>query len=321
MYGKGKFGLPSQALSSMTIGGVQDYQRKELIPNTRGKVGAGPDKGTGAVGTYQITYNTLKDYAPQVLGSNWREVPFTADVQEKVAKAIYEDNKGGNLKNTWAGLPANKPGAYANVPWSQVRDKIIQVESGGGGNRGTATSGNGMEFGKPIPGTGKPPASAMSPEKKRARDTAVQNLFDIVVDANKKGHLLSESNSYVGNRAQQLREGRTYVPGGVAQKSSLDLIESTAAQLLRQMIEKGTSGTLNAAGEQKTFLKGVGGADSTYEARIQTIRNFAKQNGIPLRESPATKTNSASKGGGHPAGVTAEEWQFMTPEERAHWKR
>jgi hypothetical protein len=143
VYGFGEFGLPPKPISQSTIGEVQDFQRNTLIPNTRGKVGAGPGKGTGAVGTYQFTYGTLQEYAPKVLGPNWRSAPFTADVQEQLAKAIYENVKGGDLKKTWAGLPSNRPGQYTNVPWEQVRDKIIQVESGGGGNRRTPTAGTG----------------------------------------------------------------------------------------------------------------------------------------------------------------------------------
>jgi hypothetical protein len=139
VFGFGKFGSPSKPLSTLSIGEVQDFQRNTLIPNTRGKVGAGPGKGTGAVGTYQITYGTLQDYAPKVLGANWRDKPFTADVQERIAKAIYNDVKGGDLKDTWAGLPSNRPGQYKNVPWEQVRDQIIQVESAGGPRRGGGT--------------------------------------------------------------------------------------------------------------------------------------------------------------------------------------
>ena len=158
VYGFGKFGSPAKPLSQSTIGEVQDFQRNTLIPNTRGKVGAGPDKGTGAVGTYQLVYGTLKEYAPKVLGANWRDKPFTADVQEQIAKAIYDDVKGGDLKKTWAGLPSNRPGQYANVPWEQVRDKIIQVESGGGrrtptGGAGAPTSESGLT--PVIKGSGK----------------------------------------------------------------------------------------------------------------------------------------------------------------------
>lgn len=162
VYGFGQFAQPSKPLSSMTIGEVQNFQKNELIPATRGKVGAGPDKGTGAVGTYQITYGTLQKYAPKVLGENWRTVPFTAGVQDQIARAIYEDVKGGDLKDTWAGLPSNRPGAYANVPWEQVRDRIIAVESAGGAApRGGAGA---------APGAGTPQTmdqAASAAEKKR----------------------------------------------------------------------------------------------------------------------------------------------------------
>ena len=147
VFGFGEFGSPSKPISQSTIGEVQDFQRNTLIPNTRGKVGAGPGKGTGAVGTYQFTYGTLQEYAPKVLGSDWRNATFTADVQEQLAKAIYEDVKDGDLKKTWAGLPSNRPGQYTNVPWEQVRDQIIQVESGGG--RGAAGGGAGAGTGAP----------------------------------------------------------------------------------------------------------------------------------------------------------------------------
>ena len=146
VYGFGEYARPPKPISSMTIGEVQNFQKNELIPATRGEIGKGPRIGTGAVGTYQIVYGTLRDYAPKVLGPNWRNVPFTADVQDRIAKAIYEDVKDRNLKDTWAGLPANRPGAYSNVPWEQVRDKIIQVESAGGPRR-TPTSAAG---GAPI---------------------------------------------------------------------------------------------------------------------------------------------------------------------------
>jgi len=143
VYGFGEFGLPAKPLSQSTIGEVQDFQRNTLIPKTRGQIGKGPRIGTGAVGTYQFTYETLNEYAPKVLGPNWRNTPFTADVQEQLAKALYNDRKSGDLKKTWAGLPSNRPGQYTNVPWEQVRGKIIQVESAGGGNRRTPTTGTG----------------------------------------------------------------------------------------------------------------------------------------------------------------------------------
>jgi hypothetical protein len=184
VYGFGKFGSPAKPLSQSTIGEVQDFQRNTLIPNTRGKVGAGPDKGTGAVGTYQLVYGTLKEYAPKVLGANWRDKPFTADVQEQIAKAIYDDVKGGDLKKTWAGLPSNRPGQYTNVPWEQVRDKIIQVESGGArrtptGGAGAPTSESGLT--PVIKGSGV--KDAKSTEAERRFGTVAKNMIDSIKEA------------------------------------------------------------------------------------------------------------------------------------------
>jgi hypothetical protein len=323
VYGFGEYGSPSKPLSTLSIGEVQDFQRNTLIPKTRGKVGAGPNKGTGAVGTYQFTYETLQEYAPKVLGPNWRNTPFTADVQEQLAEALYNDRKDGDLKKTWAGLPSNRPGQYTNVPWEQIRDQIIQVESAGGPRRNAAAPASNAAPGAPvaiIPGK-----SEISPAKRKARDTAVQDLYDAVVEAQKKGHLVSDANSFVANRAVELRRDRPYVPGGTAQKTSLDTIEATASQLLRQIIQEGTSGTLNAATEQQLFLKGVGGANSTYETRLETIRNFARQNGIKLNEAGTTKPKtqtpkSATPVTKAPPGVSAAEWKAMTPAERKLWQ-
>ena len=173
VYGFGKFGSPPKPLSQSTIGEVQDFQRNTLIPKTRGKVGAGPNKGTGAVGTYQIVYETLKDYAPKVFGANWRNQPFTAAAQEQLAKAIYEDVRNGDLSKTWAGLPSNRPGQYANVPWEQVRDKIINVESVG---RRTPT-GTGTSTGA---GTGKPTGApkTVSEQMRQKGYAKTLELFD-----------------------------------------------------------------------------------------------------------------------------------------------
>ena len=129
----------------------------------------------------------------------------------------------------------------------------------------------------------------------------------------------------IANRATELRQGRPYAPGGTAQKTSIDNIDAAATQLLRQFIQKGTSGTLNTKVEQENFLKSVGGGNATYETRLQTIRNFAKQNGITLNEGGAAKpktetAKSATPVTKAPAGVSAAEWKAMTPAERKLWQ-
>lgn len=134
VYGNGQFGTPSKPVDQMTMGEVVDFGNNTLIPNTRGKVGAGPDMGTSATGAYQITAGTYNDYAPKVFGADWKNIPNTQENQDKVAEAIYNDRNNGDLTQTWKGLSnlpgANVPGAFKDVPWSQARQMIAQGETG-----------------------------------------------------------------------------------------------------------------------------------------------------------------------------------------------
>ena len=129
VYGYGEHGQPEIPLSQGNFGTAHDFGQT-LIPATRGKVGAGPDKGTSAVGAYQFTGDTMERYAKQVFGDNWREVPFTFDNQSKIAKALFEDSKDGNLKAVWAGLDDPTPGAYKNMSFEQFQNEVLPKESG-----------------------------------------------------------------------------------------------------------------------------------------------------------------------------------------------
>lgn len=215
------------------------------------------------------------------------------------------------------GVDINAPITAAQIPAvaQAMREYETDKKVGGRGAAGAPVA--------IIPG--KPKQAPLTPEAKLARDTAVQNLYNAVQDAQKKGHLVSEKQSYVANRATELRQGRPYAPGGTAQKTSIDNIDAAATQLLRQFIQKGTSGTLNTRVEQENFLKSVGGGNATYETRLQTIRNFAKQNGITLNEGGATTSKAQTSKTTTPvtkppAGVSAAEWKEMTPAERKLWQ-
>lgn len=118
-----------------TVGDVVNYGRDVLIPQTRGKVGAGPDKGASPVGAYQIVTTTLAQYAPKVLGPNWQNQPFTPQAQDAVGKAIFNDNNSSvaALRGQWASLkalPDAQVAAIAKMPWEQARTIIAQRESG-----------------------------------------------------------------------------------------------------------------------------------------------------------------------------------------------
>lgn len=133
VVGNGKFGTPTQPLSSMSVGDVLNFGSNTLIPNSKA-AGVGQDSrglvGSSAAGAFQITGETLKQYGPKVFGDNWQNVPFSAENQDKLAEAIFNDRKGGNLKDTWKSLPNTEKGAYKDVPWSQMRNVIAQGEVG-----------------------------------------------------------------------------------------------------------------------------------------------------------------------------------------------
>ena len=129
VYGYGQYGAPNRPLSQGTFGEAHDFGQS-LIPATRGQVGAGPDKGTSAVGAYQMIGDTMERYASKVLGKNWRDQPFTFENQSKVAEAIFNDSKDGNLQAVWASLPDATPGAYKNMSWEEFQREVLPRESG-----------------------------------------------------------------------------------------------------------------------------------------------------------------------------------------------
>lgn len=132
VVGHGKYGIPPKPVTQSNFGEVHDFG-KTLINNTRNapELGlANTGKGSSAQGAFQITNQTLEEFGPKVLGSNWRDQPASLENQEKIAKAIFEASKEGNLKNRWAALPDSTPGAYKDVPWSEMRNLITKPESG-----------------------------------------------------------------------------------------------------------------------------------------------------------------------------------------------
>ena len=134
VYGYGAYGNTPKPASEMTLGEVVDWGRNVLIPATKGKIRDNrgnivPDKGTSAIGAYQFTQDTLNDIAPKVLGEGWQNQKFSPEVQEVLAKHLYEQSKQGNLRNRWQGIKNEQPGYYKDIPWEQARLEILEAES------------------------------------------------------------------------------------------------------------------------------------------------------------------------------------------------
>ena len=114
-----KFTPTDRPLTSMSMGDVTAMQSGMIS-----SLGGSP------VGRYQFTKATLEEYGPKVLGDNWRDQPLSAANQEKLAEALYNDRRGGDITKTWAALTNKTPGAYKDIPWSQARQEIAQGEVG-----------------------------------------------------------------------------------------------------------------------------------------------------------------------------------------------
>lgn len=148
VLGNGAYGKPPAPLTSMTLGDVYDFGRNVLIPNSK-KAGVGRDSrgliGSSAAGAYQITGETLRKVAPQVLGPGWEQVTFTPEVQDQLGEAVYNDavRNGTPLNKVWASLTPQQASSLQGQSWAQVRDTIVRGETGIGGGPQAPQSTNG----------------------------------------------------------------------------------------------------------------------------------------------------------------------------------
>lgn len=109
----------SKPITQMSIGEVTNHQANMIS-----------SQGASPVGAYQINKATLEDFAPKVLGENWRNMPLSPENQDKIGEAIFNARKNGNLKDTWAALPNSAVGAYKNKTWDEMKGLIAQAEVG-----------------------------------------------------------------------------------------------------------------------------------------------------------------------------------------------
>jgi hypothetical protein len=131
VLGHGKFGTPKRAISQSPMGELYDFGREVLIPNTRNneQLGlGGTGKGSSALGAYQIVGSTMQRVGSQLYGDKWRDVQFTPEVQENLARRIYEEADKKNLHNVWTSLPQKD---YSGSTWEDIRGTIMKGESGG----------------------------------------------------------------------------------------------------------------------------------------------------------------------------------------------
>lgn len=111
-----------------TVGDVSDYA---IALNRRGV-------RSSATGTFQIVGQTLRGknnqngYAERVLGAGWRDVDWTPEVEDRIAEAIFNDNRGSaaDLRKQWVSLTHAEAERVRQMPWAQARAIIAGGESG-----------------------------------------------------------------------------------------------------------------------------------------------------------------------------------------------
>lgn len=137
VLGNGQYGQPPMPLTQMPIGQAIEFGKNVLIPNSKA-AGVGRDSrgliGSSAMGAYQITQSTLQEFAPQVLGPDWMNQPFSPEVQDRIGEAIFNSTgrDPAKLQARWASLNPQEAAAVARMPWDQAKRVIAEGESGGG---------------------------------------------------------------------------------------------------------------------------------------------------------------------------------------------
>lgn len=128
---------PPKPVTSMTISELKNFGDTVVIPATRAmspakraQLGLTGNLGSSAMGQYQIIGDTAIRYAKK-LGLDPNTTVFTPEVQDRLAEAIFNDAKGGNLKAVFASVPNATPGAYKNASWADMREFIARGEGGG----------------------------------------------------------------------------------------------------------------------------------------------------------------------------------------------
>lgn len=136
------FGKSLEELSGSEVESLWRRQieaTKSAHPRWRAQMGLPEGQGTSAMGMYQLTRTAVlgdgknKGLAQQIWGDEWRNIRLMApENQERMARRLFEQNRGKDLKRIWAALPDayRDPEFTKNLTWEDVRLVIASLESG-----------------------------------------------------------------------------------------------------------------------------------------------------------------------------------------------
>ena len=100
-----------QPITTMTIGQVLNFQRKQMRPLTKA-LDTKQGIGSTGVGRYQFESDTLEENAKKAFGKDYQNVQFTPDNQEVLAETLWNAVRGNPelLAKTWAAFGGKKAG-------------------------------------------------------------------------------------------------------------------------------------------------------------------------------------------------------------------
>lgn len=114
-------GIPTVPPNIRTLGQASEFARQV------NRSGA----SSSAMGMYQITGQTLREFGPRALGSNWQNAEFNAQNQDRVAEAIFNasNHSAAALRGRWVSLSPAEAERIRRLPWEQAREVIARRES------------------------------------------------------------------------------------------------------------------------------------------------------------------------------------------------
>lgn len=240
---------------------------------------------SSSAGTYQINGSTMAQFAPQVLGANWRDQPFDAAAQEKVGEAIFnwaktQPDPASALKGRWVSLSQNDAARLVQGSWSQARGQIAQGETGGGA-RSSASRLPGER-----PNTGPRVVFTSKPAEGSAVDGATVQFYAEKIAAGGdlpalgSGKEASAWRQAILKRAAQIQNGNG-VTGGDSNLAQADVKANRSALLQAQKQYTSTVGfedtfQRNVKEVLRLAPQGVGGSAPIFNRWIQAGRKNIK---------------------------------------------
>lgn len=137
-------------ISNMTLGDLKAIGL-DLITKTKGNTALGlpPDKGSSAMGKYQMINPTRERLARAEFGDNWQNVKYSPEVQEALARRLYNETKGdyNKLVGQWDGLKHSQLlKDNPNLAWEEASKEIARFESSSGGKPSTYVASNDRQY-------------------------------------------------------------------------------------------------------------------------------------------------------------------------------